>query len=55
MRDKKDVGESKIPQAFFSCGKKGMEMWQLVLIILVLFLLLVVIAFYGGLGDHLKK
>jgi hypothetical protein len=35
-------------------GKKGMEMWQLVLIILVLILLLAVLAWYGVLGGELK-
>jgi len=34
-------------------GKKGMEMWQLVLIILALLLLFLVIGWYGGLGETL--
>ncbi|MBT5397428.1 hypothetical protein HOL21_04400 [Candidatus Woesearchaeota archaeon] len=33
--------------------KKGMEMWQLVIIILSLILLLFVIAWYGGLRTQL--
>jgi len=36
-----------------SWGKRGMEMWQLVLIILVLILLLFVIGWYGGLNEGL--
>ena len=35
-------------------GKKGMEMWQLILMILALVLLLFVIAWYGGLGGELS-
>jgi len=34
-------------------GKKGMEMWQLVLIILALLLLLAVLAWYGSLNKEL--
>jgi hypothetical protein len=40
---------------FFSFGKKGMEMWQLVLMILVLILLIVVIVWYGILGWEIKE
>lgn len=39
--------------AFFPRGKKGMEMWQLVLIILALLLLLAVLAWYSGLNKEL--
>lgn len=39
--------------AFFPRGKKGMEMWQLVLIVLALLLLLAVLAWYGGLNQEL--
>ncbi len=35
-------------------GKRGMEMWQLVLMILALVLLVFVLAWYGGLGKELK-
>ena len=34
-------------------GKKGMEMWQLVLIIIALLLLFAVLAWYGGLNKEL--
>ena len=33
-------------------GKKGMEMWQLVLIILALLLLFFIIAWYAGLNSE---
>jgi len=36
-------------------NKKGMEMWQLVLIILALILLLAVLVWYGVLGGHVEK
>ncbi|MFC1686852.1 hypothetical protein ACFL0E_00660 [Nanoarchaeota archaeon] len=36
-------------------GKKGMETWQLVLIILSIILLIAVIAWYGGFGDSIEK
>ena len=36
-------------------GKKGMEMWQLVLLILALILLLAVIVWYGFLGGEIDK
>ncbi len=36
-------------------GKKAMEMWQLVMIILVLFLLLAILAWYGVLGGELRN
>ncbi len=36
-------------------GKKGMEMWQLVLMILALILLVFGLAWYGGLGTELKS
>lgn len=39
--------------AFFPHGKKGMEMWQLVLIIIALLLLFAVLAWYGGLNKEL--
>ncbi|MBI2102861.1 hypothetical protein HYT55_03410 [Candidatus Woesearchaeota archaeon] len=35
-------------------GKKGMEMWQLVLMILALILLVFVIAWYGGLNKEIS-
>ncbi len=35
-------------------GKKGMEMWQLVLMILALVLLVFILAWYAGLGTELK-
>jgi len=35
-------------------NKKGMEMWQLVLLVLSLILLLFVIAWYGGLRNELS-
>lgn len=34
-------------------NRKGMEMWQIVLIILALIFLLVVIIFYGFLGGEI--
>lgn len=34
-------------------GKKGMEVWQLVLIILAILLLLALIIWYGSLGSDL--
>ncbi|MBS3169306.1 hypothetical protein J4210_02375 [Candidatus Woesearchaeota archaeon] len=37
----------------FIPGKKGMEMWQLVLLILALILLVFLIAWYGGLNKEL--
>lgn len=37
----------------FISGKKGMEMWQLVLLILALVLLVFLIAWYGGLNKEL--
>jgi len=52
--NKKGVGEKNFPRPFFPSGKKGMEMWQLVLIILVLILLMAVLAWYGYLGGELK-
>ncbi len=36
-------------------GKKGMEMWILVMIILSLVLLFFIIAWYTGLGTQLGK
>ena len=36
-------------------GKKGMEMWQLVMLILLLILLVVVLAWYGDLGNSIKE
>jgi hypothetical protein len=35
-------------------GKKGMEMWQLVIMVLLLILLVVVLSWYGGLGSSIK-
>ena len=35
-------------------GKKGMEMWVLVLMVLAIILLLAVIVLYGGLGSMIK-
>ncbi len=35
--------------------RKGMEMWQLVLIILALLLLFFVLAWYGGLAEQVKE
>ena len=35
-------------------GKKGMEMWQLALLILALILLVFVIAWYGGLNKEIS-
>lgn len=40
--------------AFFPKGKKAMETWQLVMIILALILLVFVLAWYGGLSDKIK-
>ncbi|MBI4151601.1 hypothetical protein HY496_01410 [Candidatus Woesearchaeota archaeon] len=34
-------------------GKKGMEMWQLVLLILALVLLVFIIVWYGGLNKEI--
>ena len=34
--------------------RKGMEMWQLVMIILALLLLFFVLAWFGGLNEQLK-
>ncbi len=39
--------------SIFPHGKKGMEMWQLVLIIIALLLLFAVLAWYGGLNKEL--
>lgn len=36
-------------------NKKGMETWQLVLIILAAILLVAVIAFYSGLGKEIGR
>lgn len=38
---------------FFPSGKKGMEFWQLVLIIIAALTLLFFIAWYGVLGGNL--
>jgi len=35
-------------------GKKGMEMWVLVLMVLAIILLLAVIVLFGGLGESIK-
>lgn len=35
-------------------NRKGMEMWQLVMIILAVLFLLFIIAWYGGLNEQLK-
>ncbi len=35
-------------------GKKGMEMWQLVILVLALILLVVIIIWYGELGSNIK-
>ena len=40
-------------KSIFPHGKKGMEMWQLVIIILALLLLLAVLAWYSGLNKEL--
>ena len=40
---------------FFPKGKKGMEMWQLVMIILALLLLFFIIAWYAGLNTEVGK
>ena len=40
---------------FLIKGKKAMEMWQLVFIILALMLLFFVFVFYGGMGDTIKE
>lgn len=37
----------------FPKGRKGMEVWQLVLLILAIILLVLVIAWYGGLNKQL--
>ena len=37
----------------FFAGKKGMEMWQLVMLILAALLLFFMIGWYAGLGDKL--
>jgi len=39
----------------FLQNKQGREMWQLVLIILALFLLLLVILFYSGLNGEITN
>ncbi|MBI4983363.1 hypothetical protein HZC32_01860 [Candidatus Woesearchaeota archaeon] len=36
-------------------GKKGMEMWQLVLIILAMLLLFFIIVWYSGLNEEVKN
>ena len=36
-------------------NKKGMEMWELVIMVLVIILLLVVIAWYAGLSKGLES
>lgn len=38
----------------FPRGKKGMEMWQLVLMILAILFLIFVLAWYGALGQNLQ-
>jgi len=40
---------------FFPRGKKGMEMWQLVLMILAILLLLFVVAWYSGLNMGIES
>jgi hypothetical protein len=40
---------------FPSLGKKGMEMWQLILIILAVLLLLSFLVWYGVLGKQLEE
>jgi len=39
--------------SFFHLGKKGMEMWQLVLMILAIILLVFIVAWYSGLNQSL--
>jgi len=36
-------------------GKQGMEMWQLVIIILAILLLLFILAWYSSLGSELQS
>ncbi len=36
-------------------GKQGMEMWQLVMIILAVLLLLFILVWYGSLGSELQS
>ena len=38
---------------FFPKGKKGMEMWQLLLILMAVILLLFFVAWYSALGNDL--
>ena len=54
--NKHAVGESGLfTRPRFPHGKKGMEMWQIVLLILVMIFLLAVIIWYGFLGGELKN
>ncbi len=40
--------------AIFPAGKKGMEMWQLVLLILAIILFLFLLIWYGALGSEIN-
>ena len=40
---------------FFPTGKKAMEIWFLVILILLLIFLVTILVLYGGLGDQLEK
>ena len=40
---------------FFPRGKKGMEMWMLVLMILAILLLIFVVAWYSGLNMGIES
>ena len=47
--------KSSVLPLIFPQGKKGMEMWQLILIILAVIFLLFMIAWYGGLNESIKE
>ena len=48
------MGKICTMNSFLIKSKKGMEMWQLVMIILAVMLLLFVIAWYSGLNDQIR-
>ena len=52
--NKKGIEVTSSFKPFFSLGKKGREMWQLVLMILVLILLIAAVVWYGILGGEIK-
>ena len=41
-------------RSFFIKGKKGMEIWQLIFLVLAILLLVFALAWMSGLNGHLK-